>query len=635
MAPRDATRRRADARAHRRPRGAVAATDGPHRAASTPTPRPARGPTPPPSWPRARPATRWTASSTARSIARSASCARPAITPRPIAPWASACSTTWPWPPRTPWPAGSSACLIIDFDVHHGNGTQHIFAADRRVLYVSSHAWPFYPGTGALQEAGEGEARGFTVNLPMPMGCGDGEYAHLYREIVVPIGRAFDPELVLVSAGFDASGGDPLAGMRLTAAGYAELAAGLPRDRGRRRRRPRGVRPRRRLRPRRPRRRRARPSSGQLLGEPRPKVGPRRARPRSPPSSRRSAVSWRRGGPSANIQDCPHDRLRLRRDRDALAARVGGRRRVRGHGRPRRGRSSTAWRCCPTPRATSTSATSATTASPTWWRATSGCAASTCCTRSAGTRWACPRRTPPSRSGVHPEKWTRENIASMKRQLQRLGFSYPWSREIATCDPEYYRWNQWFFLKMLEKGIAYRSKATVNWCPSCQTVLANEQAEGGECWRCHSVVEERELDQWFLRITAYQDQLLDDMAQLTGLAGPRPRPAAELDRPLAGGGGGLRGRGRGEPAARLHHAHRHHLRRDLHGPGPRASAAGRAAARRARRGGGPRRHRPPARRRTGARASPARSRRRASSPAATRSTRSAASASRSGSATSC
>jgi len=116
--------------------------------------------------------------------------------------------------------------------------------------------------------------------------------------------------------------------------------------------------------------------------------------------------------------------------------------------------------------------------------------------------------------GVHPEKWTRENIAQMKRQLQRLGFSYPWSREIATCDAEYYRWNQWFFLRMLERGIAYRKKAAVNWCPSCLTVLANEQAEGGECWRCHSKVEERELDQWFLRITAYQDELLDDMASL-------------------------------------------------------------------------------------------------------------------------
>jgi leucyl-tRNA synthetase len=116
--------------------------------------------------------------------------------------------------------------------------------------------------------------------------------------------------------------------------------------------------------------------------------------------------------------------------------------------------------------------------------------------------------------GVHPEKWTRENIAGMKRQLQRLGFSYPWSREIATCDPEYYHWNQWFFVRMLERGLAYRAKAAVNWCPSCQTVLANEQAQGGECWRCHSAVEERELDQWFLRITAYQDELLDDMKQL-------------------------------------------------------------------------------------------------------------------------
>ena len=116
--------------------------------------------------------------------------------------------------------------------------------------------------------------------------------------------------------------------------------------------------------------------------------------------------------------------------------------------------------------------------------------------------------------GIHPEKWTRDNIAGMKRQLQRLGFSYPWSREIATCDPEYYRWNQWFFLRMLERGIAYRSKASVNWCPSCGTVLANEQAEGGTCWRCHSQVEERELDQWFLRITAYSDQLLDDMGGL-------------------------------------------------------------------------------------------------------------------------
>jgi leucyl-tRNA synthetase len=116
--------------------------------------------------------------------------------------------------------------------------------------------------------------------------------------------------------------------------------------------------------------------------------------------------------------------------------------------------------------------------------------------------------------GTHPESWTRANIAGMKRQLQRLGFSYAWSREVATCDASYYRWNQWFFQKMLEKGIAYRANSPVNWCPSCLTVLANEQAEGGQCWRCKSTVVIRDMEQWFLRITDYQDALLDDMAGL-------------------------------------------------------------------------------------------------------------------------
>ena len=118
---------------------------------------------------------------------------------------------------------GLKRVLIVDFDVHHGNGTQAMFYGDKRVLYVSSHAWPFYPGTGGLDEVGEGSARGFTVNLPLPGVLGDQEYASVYRQIVAPIGRAFDPELVLVSAGFDAHRGDPLAGMDLTAAGYAEI----------------------------------------------------------------------------------------------------------------------------------------------------------------------------------------------------------------------------------------------------------------------------------------------------------------------------------------------------------------------------------------------------------------------------
>ncbi len=114
-----------------------------------------------------------------------------------------------------------------------------------------------------------------------------------------------------------------------------------------------------------------------------------------------------------------------------------------------------------------------------------------------------------------PYEWTISNIANMKRQHRRMAFSYDWSREIATCEPEYYRWNQWFFLKMLENGLAYRKKALLNWCPLCCTVLANEQVVDGCCWRHDSTpVEQRELEQWFLRITQYAAQLLDDVAEI-------------------------------------------------------------------------------------------------------------------------
>jgi acetoin utilization deacetylase AcuC-like enzyme len=119
---------------------------------------------------------------------------------------------------------GLERVAILDFDVHHGNGTQDIFWEEPRVLFVSSHQFPFYPGSGALDEVGEGKGRGFTVNLPMPGGLGDGGYARAWRKIVAPIGKAFDPELVLISAGFDAHEDDPLGGMALTADGYAELA---------------------------------------------------------------------------------------------------------------------------------------------------------------------------------------------------------------------------------------------------------------------------------------------------------------------------------------------------------------------------------------------------------------------------
>ncbi len=110
--------------------------------------------------------------------------------------------------------------------------------------------------------------------------------------------------------------------------------------------------------------------------------------------------------------------------------------------------------------------------------------------------------------GIHPQKWTLDNISHMKKQLKRLGFSYDWSREVNTCLPEYYKWNQWIFLKMFDRGLAYRKKSWVNWCPSCQTVLANEQVVGERCWRCDTVVKQKEMEQWFLRITDYAEELL-------------------------------------------------------------------------------------------------------------------------------
>jgi leucyl-tRNA synthetase len=118
--------------------------------------------------------------------------------------------------------------------------------------------------------------------------------------------------------------------------------------------------------------------------------------------------------------------------------------------------------------------------------------------------------------GIHPSVWTHENIDNMRMQLKRMGFSYDWDREIATCDPEYYRWEQLFFLWMYEKGLAYKKSSTVNWCPKCETVLANEQVEAGLCWRCGSEVGERFLNQWFFRITAYVEELLDYCDRLPG-----------------------------------------------------------------------------------------------------------------------
>ncbi|MCP3686224.1 MAG: leucine--tRNA ligase [bacterium] len=116
--------------------------------------------------------------------------------------------------------------------------------------------------------------------------------------------------------------------------------------------------------------------------------------------------------------------------------------------------------------------------------------------------------------GAEPEKWTRENMASIKKQQKAIGLSYDWDREIASCNEDYYKWNQWIFLKFLEKGLAYKKKSAVNWCPGCHTVLANEQVEQGKCWRCKSIATIKDLDQWFFKITDYAEELLKDIEKL-------------------------------------------------------------------------------------------------------------------------
>jgi len=128
--------------------------------------------------------------------------------------------------------------------------------------------------------------------------------------------------------------------------------------------------------------------------------------------------------------------------------------------------------------------------------------------------------------GRPPAEWTYANIRQMRDQLRRLGLSYDWSREIATCHPEYYRWEQWLFTRLLEKGLAYRKEAEVNWCDSCHTVLANEQVVDGACWRCDTEVVRRNLKQWFIRITAYAGELLADLDRLDGW----PQRVVEMQR---------------------------------------------------------------------------------------------------------
>ena len=113
-------------------------------------------------------------------------------------------------------------------------------------------------------------------------------------------------------------------------------------------------------------------------------------------------------------------------------------------------------------------------------------------------------------NNTHPARWTYENIDYMRSQLKKLGYSHDWSREFATCDPSYYRWEQLMFVRMWEKGLVYRKKSLVNWCDTCQTVLANEQVEAGNCWRCDNPVDQRELFGYFFKITEYADELLNE-----------------------------------------------------------------------------------------------------------------------------
>ncbi len=120
------------------------------------------------------------------------------------------------------------------------------------------------------------------------------------------------------------------------------------------------------------------------------------------------------------------------------------------------------------------------------------------------------------KNNVRPDLWTRSNIENMRKQLQEFGISYDWDREIATCEPDYYKWTQWMFLQMYKNALAYKKKANVNWCPSCNTVLANEQVVNGKCERCHTDVGKKDLEQWFFKITAYAERLLDDLERLKG-----------------------------------------------------------------------------------------------------------------------
>ena len=189
------------------------------------------------------------------------------------------------------------------------------------------------------------------------------------------------------------------------------------------------------------------------------------------------------------------------------------------------------------------------------------------------------------KTGEHPRVSTAASIASFQRQFRSWGISIDWSRELATCEPSYYRWTQWIFLELFKAGLAYRKEAAVKWCPHDQTVLANEQVDAeGRCERCGTLVEVRQLEQWFLRITDYAERLLNDLRG-DRLAAERQDDAAQLDRALGGRGGDVPLRGAGHRLPGVHDAPGHAVRRDVLRDGaraPRHRATGRGNRARAR-----------------------------------------------------
>jgi leucyl-tRNA synthetase len=158
------------------------------------------------------------------------------------------------------------------------------------------------------------------------------------------------------------------------------------------------------------------------------------------------------------------------------------------------------------------------------------CAASTCCSRWAGTPSACRRRTPRSPTTCRPRSGPTPTSTYMRTQLKALGFAIDWSRELATCKPDYYRWEQWLFTRLFEKGVIYKKMASVNWDPVDQTVLANEQVIDGRGWRSGALVEKRDIPMYFFRITQYADELLSGLDNAAGLARAGEDHAGQLDR---------------------------------------------------------------------------------------------------------